>query len=740
MSILDNIKGMMTKEPKESPEQEVDISTDKFSDKEQKAIVSMVIQDIEANEAAQVDWIEKRKKALQQYNADKPSVLENINIRPWQSDRNLGVCPAVCDTYQSTLMATCWNPESIHFIATEDNDIDNKDNLERFAKWMVGGSEVNASPEVDDYIQNKITQGFSIFEIYWHVWFEWVDRKIPNKDKDGMADGTYTIKTEKVRFEKAVLENIDNLDDILMPRYGDDIQKLPNIIRVLHLTGDAILDLGESGVFMNVDEKFVSKLKVGSNKKTNGIEELRATNLGLVDVVDDEYRALPIDIYRWYGYFTKNGRRERYRFLVERDTETLLSGKPLRKITKTGKYPFVGGPFDRIPGQLRGKDLPTIIADPVNAINLTFNQKSDFQYVTNCPFGFHKAGEGYTKGNYDLEPGVNYVTEGNPSEEVYFPNISRSMAWASQDMQILFEVIEKRTGAASYFGSNNRNSDNTATRDTLVARNSETRFGKWVMRIQNELSEAITMLVQLYQENAPKSLGSRILGEDGKSLFPNLSPETLRYNADARLAPDIIAGSKAYERQVFMWAYQTLSQSVWLNPQMNPKGNWLLTADAMRSQGLPSPERYLPPEPKPELGTSRTIDMIWAKLMQGEVVEPDPTWNIPEVLAGLYKKKSESYFDLDPEYRPNLDSLIFQMEVAARIFMQKMMEQQMADQIAKRAIMAGQQPGIPPQMPQGGPQMPQDGVPPQNGMPMPPQQVPSNPGQELPMPGGAING
>lgn len=731
MSIFEAMKDMQKEEP-----QEADISTDKFSDKEQKEIVKMVVSDIEANETAQIDWIEKRKQALRQYNAEKPSILEGINIRPWQSDRNLGVCPAVCDTYQSTLMATCWNPDSIHFVATEENDIDNKDNLERFSKWMVAGSEVNASPEVDDFIQNKITQGFSIFEIYWNVWFEWVDRKIPNKDANGMTDGTYTIKTEKVRFEKAVLENIDNLDDILMPRYGDDIQKLPNIIRILHLTGEDILDLGNSGVFMNVDSKFVESVKVGSITKAAGIEDLRAKDLGLSDVVDDEYRNMPIDLYRWYGYYTKNGRRERYRFIVERTTNTLLSGKPLRKITKTGKYPFVGGPFDRIPGQLRGKDLPTIIADPVNAINLTFNQKSDFQYITNCPFGFHKAGEGYTKGNYDLEPGVNYVTEGNPSDEIFFPNLQRSMAWASQDLQILFEVIEKRTGAASYFATNNRNADNTATRDTLVARNSETRFGKWVMRIQNELSDAVTMLVNLYQENAPKNLGQRILGDDGKKLFPNLSPETLRYNGDARMVPDIIAGSKAYERQVFLWAYQALSQSIWLNPQLNPKGSWLLTSDTMKKMGIPAPDRYLPPEPKPEMGTSRTIDMIWSQLMQGEVVEPDQTWNIPEVLAGLYKKKSDSYFDLDPEYRPNLDSLIFKMEVEARIFMQKMMEQQMADQMAKRAIMMGQ---APQGMPQNGPQMPPGEPLPGEGQ-LPPQALPETPVSGMPMPGGPFNG
>ena len=687
--LLDNLKSTLKlKEEKNDKNNQYDDNTDKFSPEEQKSIVKLIIQDIETDEIVQREWIERKKKALQHKNSEKPSVIEGITKKAWQSDRNLGVAPAIADSYLSTLIATCWNPDSIHFVATEENDIDNKDNLERFTKVIVGKNHANMTPEVDDYIQNKIDQGFSIFEIYRSIEYDWVDRQIPKYDKDGKVV-SYETKTEKIRIEKGVIENVDNLDGILMPRWGDEIQKLPHIIRVIHLTGDKILEMGKSGQWTNVDAKMVMKFKIQADTNKNDLEQVRAENLGLSSVVDEEFRAQPIDIYKWYGWYEHSGRREKYRFLIERKTETFLSGKPLRKITKSGKYPFVGGPFERIPGQIRGKDIYILIEDPINALNEVYNQKSDFQYVTNCPFGFHKAGEGYTKAAYDLEPGVIYETEGNPAEEIYFPNIQRSMAWAESDIRILFEVIEKRTGAASYFQTNERNVSGTATRDMIVDRNSQTRFGKWVMRIQDELAEAMTMLVNIYQEHIPDNLGERILGEDGKKLFKNLSPETIRYNADVRMEPNVIAGSKAYEKQVMLWAAGFLNQSIWLHPQVNPKGNWKLTARVMKSQGIASPEAYLPPEPKPEMGTSRDIDNIWMRLMQGEVVEPEQTWNIPEVLVGLYKKKSNSYFDLDPEYRPNLDMLIFKTEILYAQFMKKMQEDIMANQIAQRAIMMG---------------------------------------------------
>lgn len=704
-AIKDKIKDSLSKNDKPD-----DVTSDKFSPEEQKKIVDIIVQDIEADEQVQKEWREDRKKALQHKNSERPSVIEGITKKGWQSDRNLGVGASISDAYQSTLLATCWNPDSIHFTATEENDIDNKDNSERFVKWMVGPQEVNFEPEADDFIQNKVDQGSAFFEIYRKVWFEWVDRRIPNKGKDGRPNGTYAIKTERVRFERGVIENIDNLDDILMPRYGDEIQNLPHIMRIIHLTGDKIEELGKANRFLNVDAKMVLKFKLLSNpERKDGIEKLRAENLGLSDVVDDEFRALPIDIYRWYGWYEKNGRYERYRFEIERNTEIFLSGKPIRKIMRIPKYPLVGGPFERIPGQIRGKDIFVLIKDPINAFNETWNQKSDFQYVENCPYSWHKAGEGYTKSNYDLEPGISYHTDGNPSEEIYVPNNQRSMAWADADFRLLYEVIEKRTGAASYFATQERNSSVTATRDMITERNSSTRFGKWVNRIQLEFCQALTMCFSLYQDHAPDNLGQRILGEDGKRLFNNLSIETLRYNGDARMEPNTIAGSKAYERQISLWFAGFMTQSVWFDPRINPKGNWLATSYIMKQQGIAAPERYLPPEPKPEMGTGRTVDQIWQRLMQGEMVEVEETWNIPEVLMGLYKKRESNLFDLDPEYQPNLDNLIFQTEIAMRQFIKKVMEDQLANNLAQRAIMGGQggQPMGPGQMTQPGAGVPQ---------------------------------
>lgn len=667
---------------------EPELESDSFGTDEQKVIVKMIIDDAEADKQVLADWKTQKELDLKHYAGEKPSILENLTKRGWQSDRNLGLCAATCDIYQATLLVTCWNPDTIHFKATEENDIDNKDNLERFAKWVVLPQEANVQPEVDDFIHNRVTMGFSAFKIFWRVWYEWVDKRIWSEKAQ-----KYNIKTEEMRFEKGVMENIDDVDDLLLPRYGKRFQALPHMIHVIHLYADEILEMGERKRFKHVTEEKIDKLKQRVlDQRKSTLEKEKAEQLGLKDVTDDELRALPIDLYEWYGMYVKTyksgkKRRERYRFIVEPTTETLYSGKPLRKINRTGKYPFTGGSLIRRPGFIKGFSLIRLITPVINAINNVFDQMSDFQYVTNCPFGFHKTSEGYTKGEYPLEPMVSYPTAGNPSEDIWFPNLSRSMAWAHNTIQLLFEILEKLTGAASYFLTS-ESKQATLGRDKLVAERGEVKFSLWVSRIQLDISEGITMLINLYQDWAPPKLGTRVLGKDGKKLIKNLSINSLRGNYDASMSPDITAGSKALERQMIGWGFANLNQTIWLDPRINPKGSWNLAADTSKKiMGTQDPERYLGPEPKPERGTSREIEDEWAMFVQGDEVPLQPGENPLEHLVGHEKQKDEKYYELDEEYRPNFDKHLFATRMQFQKFIRTVQQERMADRLATSMIM-----------------------------------------------------
>jgi len=688
---------------------EPSVETDRFSPEEQKEIVKMVVQDSLSDIDAMAEWVQKRKKDLQMYNGEKPSVIENLNKKRWQSDRNMRLTTSVCDAFQATLLATCFNPDTIHIKATEPNDVNRKDDIETFTKWGLGPSESNIFKDVNDFIQNRIVQGFCVAKVYWKVWYEWIDRRIPKYGKPvlGVMGKRqflgYDIKTEKVRFEKCVVDNVADMDDILIPSFGKNVQELNHLIHIVHLNGQDVVDYADRNIFVNVDDKYVDSLKGACfDERIKVLGKEKANSLGLIvpsDISTSDLRQFPIDVYEWYGTYTKNGRTEKYRFTVEPVRMKFLAGKPLRKIPgcRNGKIPFVGGALRRIPGQVRGESLPTLVADICNAFNNIYNQKSDFQYVENCPFGFHKPDENFDKQVFELEPGVSYPSE--DPKNINFPNLSRSMAWVESDVNILLQMIERLTGAASYFQSRETQSK-TLGQDMLIEKNMDTRFGLWVKDIIADLSELITMWLNMYQDCAPTTLGERVLGEDGKKLFPNLSIETLRGGYDVYLSPDIVAGSKMFEKQLAMFALEAVNTNVWFNPQINPRGNWQLTADSFKKIGFMDIESYMPPKPPGELGTSAEVDKVWQQFMQGEVPEVNENMDLMEMAAGMAKKAKDEFYKLDEEYRPNVENYMFKLSIAMRQQMKKAQEQAIAQQMASKIIMDNENKIIEGQVPQ----------------------------------------
>ena len=727
----------LAKSKKENPDKKESTTIDKnqvkdsvlsdtnFSEQERKDIIKMVSDDVQYGEKVQADYQENKVLDLKHYHGAPPSEIENLDKKGWQSDRNLGLARAIADTYQSTLTATCWTPDSINYIATRANDIDNRNNQTKFTKWGMGQREADAQPEIFDYIHNRVVLGNSCFKVYRKIIHDWVDKRIPVKNSKGNTI-KYDIKTEKVDSIRCVIENIDDIDDILMPKYGKDIQDLPFFIHVLHQDGEKIVANIDSKKYIPLNEdEYKKKLydNTFKEKKSDvGEEKLAQAGISEATIQDIDIRRTVIDLHEWYGYFTKNGRKEKYRFIVDTVRKDFLSGKPLRKINRSGKIPFVWGSLCREPGMLRGTSLMQIVAPVVNAFNNVFNQKSDFQYVTNCPIGFHNPDEGYTKQTYELEPGISYPVSGDPSKSVYFPNIQRSMAWAESDLRILFEVLERLTGAQTYFHAGQQR---TKAQVMVEDKNTETRFSLWVASITHEIEEAISMWFELYQDYPPKNLAERILGEDGKQIFLNLSIDSLRGNVAAQLTPDPVAGSKAYSKQLAMWMFENSQNMVWLNPQVNPAGNWNLCADTLKEiRGLSDNEvkRYIGEAPKTK-GTDTSAIDEWQRFLNGEDFYP-PEGETMMALKHLevhQMQKQEKYHDLDEEYRPNFDAHLFKTMINAMKFMKQVQQEQMANKVASHLIMSGAiQPGQAQGQPQPGQGSPQAGQPGPEAGTMPP--------------------
>lgn len=660
--------------------------SDTFSFDEQKRLVSMMTKHLESDLMSMKVWIDQRVTDLMMYDGERPSKIENLSKKDWMSDRNLGLVAANCDASQATLTATCYNIDMMHFTATEENDSDRKDALEKFAKWGLGEKEADFQPEVEDFIHNKVTQGISYFYTHWVVKYVMVDRRIPRYDPVNPKKVLdYEIKTELVRFERGVIENISDVSDLIFPEHGKTLQDKHHLIHRLHMTAKDLIDGGKNGTYVDVDEEFVGKLKkycFDNSLKLIGEQKLSEMGIAKVeDISDDSLEIFPIEVFAYYGTIAKeNGYEEEYRILFEPQTKKFLSGKPLRKINRRVKRPFVGRPLIRKPGIVQGKSLPRLIGDAVNAFNNVFNQKTDFQYAENCPSGSYNPDEAFKDQEQDLVPGVMYPTA--DPDSVVMHKTQRSMAWAQIDYEILLEIIERLTGAASYFMSNQKGVSGTATRDAIINEKSETRFGSMVNRIILDIVEAITMWVEMYQDWAPPSLGERILGDNGKKLFENFSPETIRGGYEATISPDIISGSKTLEKEIAMAAFELLVQSPWMNPMMNPKGSWKLTVDTAKKIGLLNADKYMLPEPDANFVDLNVVKDKWSQIKQGTTPELKPGEDIMSVFMGLSELNETKREELDPEYQPLLDAFLFTLNVSMMKEMQRLMNEAQANRMA----------------------------------------------------------
>jgi hypothetical protein len=151
-----------------------------------------------------------------------------------------------------------------------------------------------------------------------------------------------------------------------------------------------------------------------------------------------------------------------------------------------------------------------------------------------------------------------------------------------------------------------------------------------------------------------------------------------------------------------MWALETLQMTVWFNPQLNPRGNWMLVKKAAEKFGVENIDMIMPPEP-PAIGPEN--DMVkgkWAQLMQGEFPEVKKTDDAMTLYAGIMAKKEENKGKIDEEVEPTIDAYLFHLSVAMLEQVKATYQSMMANQLAMRMIQ--------------GPQAPQQPMGPQNTM------------------------
>ena len=671
---------------KKNTEEKVSENHDKsigFSPEEQKEIVDKVIESIEADVETLAKWTKEKAKDLKRAFGCSPAEVQGLKKKAWMSDRDIGLCGAVCDATRSTTLARTANANLLTVAPTEENDIDRSKNVERFMKWAISDPSKKFQNVLLGAISNAVWTGLGVLKVGW------IRKTVYINERTMTKEGTIKYKkAEKHIHEDGFIENIHDVDDILCPDYGSNINDLDHFTVINHMTLADVEGYAETGQFINVDEAFKEAMKGKTNEQGKNTQKgVKDDTQGIAPSKRINKDASSIDIYESYRYFKKDERNEKYRFYVEKETRKFLGGKPLRDIVPSARLPYIVVPFDVIPGKIRSLSLIKKIKDLTDQINCIYNQNTDYQYVQNCPSYVASSSDTHIKGRVTVSPG-DIVKSSNPDQFKLLTH-QASFAWADNMLNFLLAQLEKRSGQAGQFLTNDSKKA-TATRDVIVDENSKVRQGLEVSAIISAFSEALNLLLEQYQYFAPATLGTRILGKNGKQLFANFKPADIMGRYDIKISEDIVGGNQAYKSNLAIKKLELgMTDPFVMN---NPNGLWQLFNDTYRDLGVENPDKYQTKQPPSQDKLMEEVEDEFFRIQQGDVFEP-PEGKSAQAAIHLpqhMRQREEQGYLLDEKALAELDRHILLTMKNVQMFQEELQNEQISNDLA----LGGQDAGI----------------------------------------------
>ena len=578
-----------------------------FDDQEKQKIVKLILEMVRESKAQRSEWESIRKESIDLY--EGKVAPKNI---PYEGCSNIStmVTTTACDTVHSRLFPVVWNEELIYWKGQEKYDKEMADTITEFMKWVIR-SDMKLQNLVDDACQNLVVDGTMAVKITWNPIYKWVQHKA--------EDGTISYEHKKLEKCKAELVPIDR---VFLPYNATDDTDCEYIIHQLFYTQPQLKEMQARGFIFGVDAAQDTKL-------TNKMENQEGITLARMDAEGTQAfltrkEAFANECYDAYIKYDWNGDgiQEECVFLINADTETYLSGKPLVAISKIEERPWVISPFIRRPGRILGKSVPELTRHLHKEMNAIHNQRIDAGNFLIAPWFFYRPSSGLKPDQIKIGPGVGVPLD-DPDRDVRFPNIpTGGITISFQEEKVVLDLIERLTSVSAYqLGKESEVVKSRATaRGTMaIIQQGEQKFTIIGRRVQACFARMLTKILHQYQQNFPEDLQRRVLGEDGKPLFPNMAPEDILGQYDAYMVLDATAGSAIMEREVNMGIYQAMAQDPYVTN--SPARGWEIRADMLRSQGKRDVERIIGPKP-PSDDLAKLPQEENARMAQGEAIEP----------------------------------------------------------------------------------------------------------------------
>jgi len=447
-------------------------------------------------------------------------------VRPeaWMCGRSLKIAQAIVEMLVARLFPAVWNEDTMRWKPVEFTDKKRTEDVNKIMRWViVSWSKIR--PDILELVRSTISLGTVFTEPYWYVkkrdLGETVQQEVVDETGAPQLDETGQPITVEARMlsvdEKPAIKNIP-LTRVLTQPGCTDIQKEP-IIKLEDYYYHELEQEQVEGIVQNVDDKL--KEAVDKNIITKFGSELEKAEK--IASLTAKRRNTLVECMTWYGPYDANGDGfpEEIAVRVAIKDEIYLQGFPISAISRRGTRPIVQTNFINRMFKLLGIGVLEQVKPLAEEIDACFRQLQDANTLGIMKWGFYDPNSDYNPDEHVAKPRAMYPVT-NPSQNVYFPDMSVPIERLIMAIRLVLEFIERLTAASSYvMGKESEivGGSGTATRTQAIVSSADTRFNLPGMNMRDGIAEVLTHIFDLCFLNMPDGLEKRILGEDNEPIF-----------------------------------------------------------------------------------------------------------------------------------------------------------------------------------------------------------------------------
>lgn len=533
-----------------------------------------------------------------------------VKTVPWRfcSNRSMRIGMAILEMLHARMFAAVWNEDLIRFRAVEKNDVDKVERITKFMGWWIK-VRVKMRKFFDGWTKIVSAMGDATVEGSWEV--KTLDKgetttiPIVDENEDALFNDDGTPKETETKLltvkEKTRIDIIPK-ENVYLQEGQKSLQDEPVIIKMKFFYSD-LEEMEAKGQAVNVTNLLRNDIMTGLETQFAG-QQMDDKNKEIIKEV--KLKNTPVVILKQYLHIDidRDGFAEDVRVLIDPDRKIYLGGILVRDLTASGERPLSSAKFndyiDRI-DELDGLGVLETVKPLSDEMDAIFNQMTDANTLSVLRPFFYDPGGDLKPANITIAPNKG-IPVTDPQRNVFFPDFQIATERLLVAMRTIMEFIERLTGASSYvMGKESEivGGSGTATRTTAIIQNAEQRFSQPAQRLRDGASDILRIVLDLVQKNLPPGLDTRVLGEDGESIFGEneLTKEGIKGEFDVYILGDATLGSKQLERDLSVMLYSVLLQ----NPitGTDPIKIYTITADLLKAHGK-EPEKYLGPAPEPK--------------------------------------------------------------------------------------------------------------------------------------------